>query len=513
LAYVGSSGLAFERLDKGEPLDQSLARRVLRGVWRADEAASLLAHLLPRYPVAAGRLVERYPRVAREAVPAAIPLTRDPEGQLELALAFGWLGVYDETAVAVLRDASTVLSRRCLAPGGHGRCNPESGPLELSPRGASAIRRRPLTSLDTRRRSQPMTTLPSIARALTVASALVLGWSACAVSDSGGGEARGEDAGVDGLADVEPGDDGDGGAGLDAPSDDAAGDGPGLDGDDAPDCVPQCGDRRCGPDPVCGSSCGTCASGTCDGGMCVNTGGPVIHELQTSRTRVLEGESVTFSAVVSDPDGDLLGGVLRDAEGTTIAPFAAAGAGVFSVALSWDEFHAHSPLSFTGTVQRVFAGEFFDAADNRARREVTLTFDCQGGTACDGVCVDLSSDPSNCGACARKCGRYSHETRFETTCELGRCVEWYGCLLRSSHSELTCSQYCASLGGSCSTGCRSDGRSVRAYQNLGHCEGDVPPGSSVFVESCPGTCSSPLGTACGLYSYGTCCCEGVDPGP
>jgi hypothetical protein len=104
-AYVRRPGLAFERLDKGEPLDQSLAQDVLMGVEQADEAASLLAYLLPRYPVAVSHLVERYPRVAREAVPAAIPLTRDPEGQLELALGFSRLGVYDETAVAVLRDA------------------------------------------------------------------------------------------------------------------------------------------------------------------------------------------------------------------------------------------------------------------------------------------------------------------------------------------------------------------------------------------------------------------------
>jgi len=35
------------------------------------------------------------------------------------------------------------------------------------------------------------------------------------------------------------------------------------------ECVPQCGQRECGPDPVCGVSCGTCPDGErCAGGFC-----------------------------------------------------------------------------------------------------------------------------------------------------------------------------------------------------------------------------------------------------
>jgi hypothetical protein len=40
-------------------------------------------------------------------------------------------------------------------------------------------------------------------------------------------------------------------------------------------CAKDCSGRRCGPDPVCGQSCGTCTSGTCnDDGQCSNAGIP-----------------------------------------------------------------------------------------------------------------------------------------------------------------------------------------------------------------------------------------------
>jgi len=42
-------------------------------------------------------------------------------------------------------------------------------------------------------------------------------------------------------------------------------------------CVPQCNGRTCGPDPVCGKSCGTCGvNETCTSGKCVNNTGKCI---------------------------------------------------------------------------------------------------------------------------------------------------------------------------------------------------------------------------------------------
>ncbi len=43
-----------------------------------------------------------------------------------------------------------------------------------------------------------------------------------------------------------------------------------LDFSECAGCVPECGTRVCGPDPVCGVSCGPCAGGTCNNaGQCI----------------------------------------------------------------------------------------------------------------------------------------------------------------------------------------------------------------------------------------------------
>jgi len=45
------------------------------------------------------------------------------------------------------------------------------------------------------------------------------------------------------------------------------------------ECIPDCSGRSCGPDPVCGESCGSCAAGTCVNGTCqVSDGGPSCPE-------------------------------------------------------------------------------------------------------------------------------------------------------------------------------------------------------------------------------------------
>jgi hypothetical protein len=56
-------------------------------------------------------------------------------------------------------------------------------------------------------------------------------------------------------------------------------------------CIPACGDRTCGPDPVCGMSCGTCTEGVCDeSGRCGGGG-------------TLCGETCTYSGDGECDDG------------------------------------------------------------------------------------------------------------------------------------------------------------------------------------------------------------------
>lgn len=43
-------------------------------------------------------------------------------------------------------------------------------------------------------------------------------------------------------------------------------------------CTPDCGGRECGPDPVCGVSCGSCGRGVCNlDGECIVTQGPCVE--------------------------------------------------------------------------------------------------------------------------------------------------------------------------------------------------------------------------------------------
>jgi|GEM_PF-4389311 hypothetical protein len=47
---------------------------------------------------------------------------------------------------------------------------------------------------------------------------------------------------------------------------------------DASVCVPECGNLQCGPDPLCGTECGICGTGSfCDQGSCTSSAKPWLH--------------------------------------------------------------------------------------------------------------------------------------------------------------------------------------------------------------------------------------------
>ncbi|MFH1437271.1 MAG: hypothetical protein ABIJ56_16305 [Pseudomonadota bacterium] len=103
-----------------------------------------------------------------------------------------------------------------------------------------------------------------------------------------------DDGGADSAADADIRTEGDSGDGLDTTPDADGADiaeirdtaegrdsheDDGADADMEPECVPECGDRQCGLDPVCFRElCGTCNDPyTCDGtGMCTCAGGGVV---------------------------------------------------------------------------------------------------------------------------------------------------------------------------------------------------------------------------------------------
>jgi len=101
-------------------------------------------------------------------------------------------------------------------------------------------------------------------------------------------------------------------------------------------------------------------------------------------------DTLVITAVVSDPDGidDLIGGTLMDSTAAlSYGAFAtAASEGAYSLSLGWSALNSTAPINApAGTGEdRTFLAEFFDAAANRARGEISVTLACEDSeaTAC-----------------------------------------------------------------------------------------------------------------------------------
>jgi hypothetical protein len=174
-------------------------------------------------------------------------------------------------------------------------------------------------------------------------------------------------------------------------------------------CVPACGGRTCGPDPICGVSCGSCtggvcgADGTCSGG---GPGAPRILSFTSSRTALGEGGRTTFTAIVTDPDGidDLIGGMLVDgATGGTYGAFATSAAeGAYSLDLEWFQIMGSLDSGLSPT-PRVFRARFYDVDGHASEAELTLSLGCAGGELlCGHSCVP--PDNNHCASCTDRCG-------------------------------------------------------------------------------------------------------------
>ena len=106
---------------------------------------------------------------------------------------------------------------------------------------------------------------------------------------------------------------------------------------------------------MCGASCGTCTDGTCNAdGQCeaVSEHAPRILSFTTNVGAITRGQSVTFSAIVTDPDGlaDIVGGTLEGSSGQVYGTFSASGgAGAYSMPLSWNDMHLVAPIEFIST--------------------------------------------------------------------------------------------------------------------------------------------------------------------
>ena len=204
---------------------------------------------------------------------------------------------------------------------------------------------------------------------------------------------------------------------------------------------------------------------------------PVFLTLSANVTQITEGESVTFTAILTDPDGvdDIVGGSLLDANGAVdFGPFVAAGQeGTYSITLSWAQIHQAAPIHFENMAEsRTFSARFFDQAANSTTKTIGLSLQCPGGSACDGTCTDLASDVMNCGSCEHTCSQ---------TCVAGSCGPTWSDCVWGGDGFTTCDQICQSIGETCAES-QCGGTTVQTFGDLEWCMSDQNP--TEFDEPC-----------------------------
>ena len=225
--------------------------------------------------------------------------------------------------------------------------------------------------------------------------------------------------------------------------------------------------------------------GTTEDTATVPTGGttstgenaPVFLTLSANVTQITEGESVSITAIQTDPDGaeDIIGGSLLDANGAVdFGPFVAAGQpGTYSITLSWAQIHQAVPIYFENMAEsRTFSARFFDQAANSSTKSVSVNLQCAGGSACGGACTDLAVDGVNCGTCGHSC--------MAMGCEAGNCKPAWSECFTVADGFSSCDEMCQSLGEACAES-QCAGNTTRylgAQSECGEDMGGVPQDDS-----------------------------------
>jgi len=197
-------------------------------------------------------------------------------------------------------------------------------------------------------------------------------------------------------------------------------------------------------------------------------GAPFFLSFSTNVGTITDGESVVFTATVSDPDGldDIAGGTLFTGDGAfSYGPFVAAGQeGTYSISVSWDAIDQVEVIEFESVdMARTFSAKFFDTKGNSASEDTKITLNCPGGGACDGTCKDFQVDAKNCGACGKAC---------EGGCDNAECAPLLGECIGMASGFASCAEYCQGEGEQCvESGC--DDRTYSGYSSHAFCMDDV----------------------------------------
>ncbi len=185
---------------------------------------------------------------------------------------------------------------------------------------------------------------------------------------------------------------------------------------------------------------------------------PTILSFSTNLSAAQEDDEIVFSAVVTDPQGvdDVIGGVLESSSGATYGAFATASSeGAYELSVSWNDMNSVDSISFTSSETRVFTARFYDQAGHEVTGEASVALSCSrsGYGACEGDCVDLTSDPDNCGGCGNTCVLLSVTWAEEPVCQESACVVLSDCVPESDIPRATCEDVCVASGhSSCATG-------------------------------------------------------------
>jgi hypothetical protein len=231
----------------------------------------------------------------------------------------------------------------------------------------------------------------------------------------------------------------------------------------------------------------TSHDGSVDAGGTTTPGGPEFLSFGTNITTMTESDTVTFVAVLTDPQGlvNLVGGHLTDPTGQIqFGAFTATNQGSYSLSLTWPQIYQATSFQFVGQGPAKFVAEFFDVQGRNTTKDATLTLACQASTwgTCGGTCYDFANDSAHCGGCGT-CSSVSSNT----SCASGACAV----NVEDASDASSCMATCAAANGTCATACQSfdSFASVAEYtctnqspMDFGLTCSDVPPATE---SSCP----------------------------
>ena len=166
-------------------------------------------------------------------------------------------------------------------------------------------------------------------------------------------------------------------------------------------CLPNCSQQECGPDPVCGVSCGTCPDGVCVSGMC----------LDDERDFAFIDAQVVSDFVYPEAPGEVVisfeGPVVRiviveNINGALVNTVFPPDVSAYRVQVRWADGNDSLRFDFDGDGREVdFTAVLYSPTGRTDRGRFSLRFMCEAddgepAPACGGVCARDALIGCNC---------------------------------------------------------------------------------------------------------------------